>query len=81
MARLFKTISVDTSQKSYLRPRIVGISKLSQKPGLIPPAPKIDSITLPIKHENLPKSLNYRYAQSLDNPIDERILQALGSKS
>ena len=31
--------------------------------------------------ETSPKSLNYRYAQSLDNSIDERILQALGSKS
>ena len=28
-----------------------------------------------------PKSLNYRYAQSLDNSTDERILQALESRS
>ena len=41
-SRQFRLIRARRVPRRHLRPRIVGINKLPQKSGLIPPAPKID---------------------------------------
>ena len=84
MARLFETISVDSDQKSPEASSTPPNSRYQQTPIKIRPD---STSTQNIDYsyftniETCPKSLNYRYAQSLDNSIDEGILQALGWKS